>query len=478
MKPIFYDPGRKRWKRLRRVLDGVAVLSTIILVLFAISVARKAPLPGLPFPSAPHKYRVYAPRHAAHIRPARKHRLHERLSSLVLNQDEGVRAAFYTNDEPSYASLKAHVRQIDLLFPDWLHIVGSDGHLKAITNLYPAHFYDVVDPAGVHGIDPGNRVAHAIGKEDVSILPMLNNFNALTNKWDGAAVGAILANPASAHRLHVDLDKLLWANPKYRGITMDFEEVPDSAMAAYAEWLYAVHRDFTAKGLKIYVNVPARAAPATLRAMGQATDGVILMNYDQHEETSAPGPIAGEEWFENNLARALKYVPKEKLLCAIGNYGYDWQQPIDDSGALTSTKVEGADDLTVQEAWDRAEDAGASVTLAGDELNPYFAYDDDDEHVRHKVWFLDGVSALNELRAARQMGLKTFALWRLGSEDDSLWSIWDHPSEAGAPAKVGECSARLECGRGGRGRHPAYHFNAQARPTLGANGCSAVHRHR
>jgi cellulose synthase/poly-beta-1,6-N-acetylglucosamine synthase-like glycosyltransferase/peptidoglycan/xylan/chitin deacetylase (PgdA/CDA1 family) len=44
------------------------------------------------------------------------------------------------------------------------------------------------------------------------------------------------------------------------------------------------------------------------------------------------------------------------------------------------------------------------------------------------VWFLDAVTSLNEMRAARLLGLQTFALWRLGSEDSSLWNIWDRPS--------------------------------------------------
>ena len=43
------------------------------------------------------------------------------------------------------------------------------------------------------------------------------------------------------------------------------------------------------------------------------------------------------------------------------------------------------------------------------------------------MWFLDAVTVLNEMRAARALGLQTFALWRLGSEDDSLWKIWDAP---------------------------------------------------
>ena len=34
---------------------------------------------------------------------------------------------------------------------------------------------------------------------------------------------------------------------------------------------------------------------------------------------------------------------------------------------------------------------------------------------------------LNQMRGARALGIQTFALWQLGSEDDSLWNIWDNP---------------------------------------------------
>ena len=47
--------------------------------------------------------------------------------------------------------------------------------------------------------------------------------------------------------------------------------------------------------------------------------------------------------------------------------------------------------------------------------------------MRHDVWFLDGVTALNQMRAAHALGIDTFALWRLGSEDRSLWAVWDTP---------------------------------------------------
>ncbi len=40
------------------------------------------------------------------------------------------------------------------------------------------------------------------------------------------------------------------------------------------------------------------------------------------------------------------------------------------------------------------------------------------------------VTVLNEMRAARALGIETFALWRLGSEDNSLWKVWDTPIHA------------------------------------------------
>jgi cellulose synthase/poly-beta-1,6-N-acetylglucosamine synthase-like glycosyltransferase/peptidoglycan/xylan/chitin deacetylase (PgdA/CDA1 family) len=159
------------------------------------------------------------------------------------------------------------------------------------------------------------------------------------------------------------------------------------------------------------------------------------MNYDQHQTGSGPGPIASQAWFLQNLKNVLKIVPKEKAICALGSYGYDWTTTIPATpkrkGAkVAPSKVLSAQEMSTQEAWQEATDADAQIELDPDSLNVHFAYDDDDAHVRHQVWFLDAVTVLNEMRAARQLGIETFALWRLGSEDNSLWNIWDKPLRA------------------------------------------------
>ena len=442
MKQIFYDPRQRRRKILRRATDIFVIALSLVLAVFIFSVFSRESMPGLLLPIQKPNYK------ALHQRPTRlprrsarrvgRRRLHRHPSEITPNQNVSLRAAFYENDSASYAALKEHVRQLDMLFPDWLHVISASGALVGATPEYPVQFYDVVTPSGVRSVDPQNRVRGVIAasKQVVDVLPMLNDYNTLTGDWEGDAIGQMLESRSARERLHIELDRFLSANPQYRGICMDFEEVPDKDLLLYAQWIGELHNDFRAKNRRIYVSVQVSASSAFLKALAKDSDGIIVMNYDQHEESSGPGPVAGEPWFDANLTRILKIVPKQKIICGIGNYGYDWTLAPRGKGRHPKMQVVNAYDLSVQEAWQRASDAEADVHLQGDELNPHFAYDDEDTHEVHQVWFLDGVTALNEMRDARQMGLRTFALWRLGEEDPSLWNIWDDPEAANAPQKL------------------------------------------
>jgi cellulose synthase/poly-beta-1,6-N-acetylglucosamine synthase-like glycosyltransferase/peptidoglycan/xylan/chitin deacetylase (PgdA/CDA1 family) len=68
-------------------------------------------------------------------------------------------------------------------------------------------------------------------------------------------------------------------------------------------------------------------------------------------------------------------------------------------------------------------------------MNPHVSYMDE-HNLQHDIWFLDAVTALNEMRAAQQLGIQTFALWRLGAEDRSLWRVWDMPGDPTAADKL------------------------------------------
>ncbi len=437
---IFYDPERKRWKRLRRVLDLTAVVSTFLLVAFFLGVIHREQLPDLLLPQQKRNYKAVKGRQTAEsrraaLRAARRRTTNRKASEVPLNTGEGLRATFYTDDNPaSYSSLRQHIHQIDMLFPVWLNVNDASGNLLGDVSEAPAHTYRIVDDKGVvHGVDPGNKVQQAItnAHEDTEIFPLIRNYNILTGVWD-PVIGTVLNDPNARANMERQLDKFLAANPNYHGISLDFEEVPDDAQAGYQALMAELYDDFSKKNLRLYINVPTGTDKKMLAFEAAHTDGIVLMNYDQHENTSPPGPIAAEDWFENNLQRTLQIVPKQKLICAIGNYAYNWTVPLPDAKGHASQKVLDVDSSSVQDAWQAASDAEADLSFAGDELNPHFAYDDEDQHVRHQVWLLDAVTAMNEMRAARQMGIQTYALWALGTEDPSIWNIWDKPSTPGA----------------------------------------------
>ena len=306
------------------------------------------------------------------------------------------------------------------------------GRLQGVT--LDNRSFDVVDARGVHDVDQQDKVKKVIQsqKEDTEIFPLMSNFSMAKQDFD-PAIGDVLKDPAKRDSLLDQTMRFLGAIPAYRGISLDLEEVPDDAEAGYQKFIGDLYSRLHAKNLRLYVNTGVGAEDQELKFLSANSDAILLMNYDQHETESDPGPIAGQDWFIANLTRVLKIVPKEKVICAIGNYGYDWTMSIPKKKGA-KPKVLSVDVLdNVQAAWTLASDADADITLEDDNLNAHFAYDDEDNNVRHQVWFLDAVTAMNQLRGARDLGLQTFALWRLGSEDRSLWTVWDKPSSKDAP---------------------------------------------
>ncbi len=442
---IFFDPQRKRWKRLRRILDIAALTFTVVVAIFIFNVFRQQQLPELLLNTPKHNYRPLRDTQSereraekAYERPARR-KTTRKPSEIPFNSGEGLRGAWYTpEDASSYSSLKEHIHQIDMLFPEWLHVSLPDGVLLAPNSANA--MYPVIDAHGkVQDPDTDGRIRHVISAshEDTEIFPHLTSYDSVSQSFS-PAFGALLMDPARRANLRQQIVQFFTALPAYRGLSLDIENLPDEAGPAYVQFVRELYGDLHARNLRLYIDTAPSADDEDLKVLAQNSDGIVLMNYDEHEDQSEPGPIASQTWFVNNLKRAIKVVPKEKLICALGNYGYEWQISIPDPKNRKAPKahVVGSEVLTVQEAWQRASDADADLDLDYDSLNPHFSYIDEDAHVRHVVWFLDGVTGLDQMRAARELGLQTFALWRLGAEDRSLWAIWDKPTSADSPAAL------------------------------------------
>jgi len=442
-KQVFYDPLQARWRRIRRVFDAAALAFTLLVVFFLYSALRSEPLPDLslsaekrPYHSltelekakAREKRRLATIARTGHGHPRRKHP-----SQIKLDSEEGVRAAFYVAwDAASFSSLREYARQIDLLFPTWLQVLTADGRLQGVdpeTNT----LFDVVHGQTVHPVD--SQVMPFLKSEGTSmdVFPVVQNFDG-TDFVPG--IVDFLNNPDARARFRREA-ALFLASDHYRGLMMDFESFPKKGQSGYVALLRELSSDLHAKGMKLYVSVQVRNEDFDYKAISAAADGVVIMNYDEHFPNGMPGPVASQDWFTDNLTAALKEIPREKLICAIGNYGYDWVERPRVKGKKKGKLPPGLADksVSVQDAWIGSRDSEEEIEYDGDALNPHFSYRDDD-NFRHDVWFLDAVTALNQMRAAQTLGIHTFALWRLGSEDRSLWGVWDMPGDTNAPNKL------------------------------------------
>ena len=459
-KPIFFDPEGKRWRRLRLVLDTSVILVTLLVVFFVVTIFRGSSVPGVSLPEVKKPYHALKDtQRRKTLRGANQHGAGKQpLTPAVLNSLEGIRGAFYVQwDAASFASLKEYFPQIDLLFPEWLHTLTADGRLQSVTETNV--LFDLMDEKGKpRPVDDKVMPFLKSEKAQMDVLPLVNNFDPIRNQWQPEVTAKFLADPAARQRFRSELMTFLGTD-QYRGITLDIEAFPESSRGDYKQLVQELYSDLQARGLKLYIAVPVNDKQFDYSAIAQVSDGLILMNYDQHYPGGTPGAIAGQDWFVKNLEDALTVIPREKIIAAIGNYGYDWAKK---PGQKKGTPPEAVHNVSVQDAWLEAEEADTDVEFDGDAMNPHVAYLDEN-NIRHDAWFLDGVTALNQMRAAQSLGIDTFALWRLGSEDRSLWAIWDKPGEAGATTKLNAVPPGQDVDIEGQGEI----LHIQSRPAAG-----------
>jgi spore germination protein YaaH len=203
---------------------------------------------------------------------------------------------------------------------------------------------------------------------------------------------------------------------RYRGVVMDFEGMTPGDLDQLVAFTSAVADSVHAHGVTtVVIAVPAgdtAAYPAAL--LLQSADLIMPVLYDQHWSDSPPGPIASPEWVTRNLGTRVAEVGAARIVAAFPLYGYRWRK-------AAETEVISFDDarrLTTMTNTALIRD-NASATV----------------HARSpegwELWVSDRVQLETLVREARQLGVRTFALWRLGLEDQAIWSFINPQSTGG-----------------------------------------------
>src|SRR5258707_4446134 len=284
-KPVFYDPQRKRWGRLRMLYNVLGVIITGLVLFFIVTVFfQSEQFPRILLPKQERNLRALKERE--HRRPTKAKNTHRKTraapSQVVLNTDEGIRAAYYvTWDAASFVSLKEYYPQVDILFAEWLHVLTPDGHLQGFDSVN--HPFQVVENGIVHSTDDRVMPFLRAEKAEMEVFPLINNYETVSKQWL-PSIGNFLMDPAAGQTFRTQL-LLYLRSDRFKGASIDFEEIPLKAQPGFLALIQELGHDLHARGLRLYVNVPVADKDYHYARLAASADGLVIMNYDQHQVT-------------------------------------------------------------------------------------------------------------------------------------------------------------------------------------------------
>ena len=438
-RPVFQDPSGRRARVANRVARTAAIASSLLAAALVLGLLLPPLLPRIAIADAgPSQTPQFAGTRLTRARLAARRQLFAALAGrpeapavhrsalpappalptpVAHVAGRPIVAAFYVNwDDNSFVSLKAHASRLDWVICEW-GFVTPDGQ-SADLRIDRRVLYLM------HQFTPPTRP---------SVMLMLSNYDSATQAFEPKRLRALVSSP---ERRAAVISRLRDAVSAYGlgGVNVDFEEIPDDIHRNVRTFVAELGDTLHAMGVVVSQSIAAETEPKDLSADAAVNDRVIVMLYDEHAGVRDIGPVASQAWYDAQARRAAQAVPANKLILAVGGYGYDWNDG--------SPNAPG-DEQTFQDVMRLAQQHHARVMFDSVSLNPYLTYSDPDS-TDHIIWFLDGVTAYNQLRTARAIGAAGSAVWRLGSEDPSVWSVLGRTRTLPGPDTLRSLSAAYD----------------------------------
>jgi cellulose synthase/poly-beta-1,6-N-acetylglucosamine synthase-like glycosyltransferase/peptidoglycan/xylan/chitin deacetylase (PgdA/CDA1 family)/spore germination protein YaaH len=385
--PVFYAPNGKRWKTIKLLFFSVFIIISGFLSVFFASLFWKPFMPNFSISGKP----IISSQTTNQAMPMDAANKEIPANIVNTNSDHSTTIGFYVNwDDTSYASLKRNIDRLDWLAPEWIRLQDGDNPLV---------------------LDFDQKALDLIHekKPQMPILPLVQNYK--DEQWNPQILANQVKTRESRQKLVDTLTKTVEDN-NFSGLTIDLEEVPQDQQANLFDFMKSLYTVFHARGWIVAQAVPFDNPDWNYTAYASFSDYLMLMAYDEHWSTGQSGAISSQTWFEQVLAKRMKELDPAKTIVCIGNYGFDW-----------SNREKEAEEVSFQEAVLAARDSESKIIFDPVSKNPVFSYDEDDGS-HHTVWFLDAVTAFNQIKVSGKYKPFGFALWRLGSEDPSLWEVF------------------------------------------------------
>lgn len=406
---VFHDPSGNRWGRFQRISQSAVLALALLIVVFLLVAVSLPQLPALGLPT----YAPVVPAEVANAMPGKhppknvpyriarptKPVRYVRSASPVMRPKTAAMAGegkplvwgFYVNWDPaSMVSLRLHLNHLTDLVPEWLVLQNANGDID----------------------DQTDGTVVAIAKQaNLPVYAMLTNYR---GDWQAGDVRRILRD-ANKRRDLIENIRSNLAEHGFAGVNIDFEQLAVTDREPLVHFMQELTTTLHKSGYMVSEDVPVDDQAYDLKQLAATADVVLPMIYDEHYQTSSPGPVASEDFFETQLTKVAKVARVSKLIVGFGNYGYDWI--IGGSGAA---------EVAFTDVMAAAAESNTPVAWDADSENPVLRYSVNSQ--QHEVWFLDAVTALNQVIAVHDAGFRGLGLWRLGGEDPGLWDVLERES--------------------------------------------------
>ena len=325
----------------------------------------------------------------------------------VSDAREPVLAGFAVNWDPqSLASLQTHQDQLTHAMPEWIRLA----------------------PDGSFLVEEDARMAQAAAR--LELTPTVSNYG--DGAFRRALVKPLLATAASRKDGAQRLARLC-EERGFAGVNLDLEDLDAATWQQVAAFVESAWAELHPRGFLLSIDLPADTRGVPVERLAAATDFLVVMAYDDHSSADNPGPIATPDSVARSVAAYLKRAPADRIVVALGAYGYDW--PLDSDGDTARP----AEELAFAQALALARENEVPIEWEAESKSSFFEYDEEEKKEKHEVRFLDAPAMAAQLEAIQNLHVRGVAIWRLGAEDPRIFDLFAPPP---APRRFDEEGAR------------------------------------
>ena len=209
---------------------------------------------------------------------------------------------------------------------------------------------------------------------------------------------------------------------KFDGVLLDyetsafgFESTTKNILAFYKLFSKKTHSSNLKFYVSLYGDTYFQSRPYDVKAIGEVSDKVIIMAYDFSKSNGNPGPgfpLTGKAQygydFEKMIDDYQKDVANDKLVVALGYFGYDWR--VDTKGNAVAAGIPLSTSEITKEFVTKCGFEQCNLTRNQNTQESTIKYTDDSGE-NHIIWFEDELSINRKKQFLKSKGIVETAAW-------------------------------------------------------------------